>query len=436
MRHLGYFGGGAALILFLTGCGGTPPFLVERSKLGDRPEEVSGDTMKLSRPANDDFRGIKGGFHVVKSAGDWQSLYAAGTAKEPPTGVDFGKKMVWAAGAESNGISKVKIVRLVETSNTLHVYARETMRGEGCIAEKGAPPAADVAVSTRIDKPIKVHVEVEQAPSCGAPPAVQIACKVEPSENAAPKVTANPGDSVVCDAKLDATGAFVVVDRTWNLADLPGGSLAKLTFLQNSMRVKFPVDAFGDYTVHFEAVDESGRRGKGEATVNAYPPSNGDVVVQLGWAGFDLADDPSTFPRVALHLSGYERGAKGCTLESSPKPEWCEMKAQGALTHARIKGSKDRKFPVSVHYTDDRFDGGPYVCVRTYLNGQKVAESCDRQKRPAESIWDLGVLDGSVGEFVDPKTLPPEPPPPDEFPVVKPVGPKGGAKPAPPKPKK
>lgn len=435
----------------LGACATQPPLVVMRGEPGDKATTVQGDAVRFTRPPIAEYTGLKPGYHTARTLEEWRSMWD-GDPKVPST-LDFVKTMVYAAGAESPDVQAIKVLRVVDTANTLHVFTRETFRGEGCVKKSDEKAPLDFVVADRIDKSVQFHVEVERAPSCGAAPTAQVKCRVGAALEWSAKVSASPGDMVECEATTEAKGVFATIDKLWQLGEVPGGSTTKLTFAKENTRVSFPVDLFGRYAIAFEIIDDAGRRGRGEATCDVLPQSSDDMYLQLAWAGFDATDDPSTFPRVALRV--YEeldnkpppappkggkpvapaprpRG-KECSVASAAKPDWCEVKTQGILTHFRVKNPSKSRFHAYVAYTDDRVDGGPYVCVRAFLGGKRTTEVCDKQKRGPDETWDLGVLEGKTGApeletpFSPSSGAPPEPPP--EKPAPKPA-PKPGPKPA------
>jgi len=426
------------LPVWLGACATQPPLFVLRGEQGEKPAPVQGDTVRFVRPPVAEYSNMKAGYHVARTIEEWRSIWE-GDPKIPST-LDFVKTMVYAAGADSPDVQEIKILRVVDTANTLHVFTREVFRGENCVRKADEKTALDFVVADRIDKAVKVHVEVDRAPSCGTAPTAEVKCRVGQALEWSPKVSASPGDVVECEAKVEAKGVFATIDKSWQLAEVPGGSIAKLTFAKDNQRVSFPVDLFGRYAVGFEIVDDAGRRGRGEGACEVLPQSPDDMYLQLAWAGFDASDDPSTFPRVTLRVfeeldnkpppappvvkggkpapppPPRPRG-KECSLASGAKPDWCEVKTQGMLTHFRVKNPSKTRFHAYVHYTDDRVDGGPFVCVRAFLGGKRTTELCDKQKRSPDETWDLGVLEGRTGApeletpFSPTSGAPPPPPP-------------------------
>ena len=53
---------------------------------------------------------------------------------------------------------------------------------------------------------------------------------------------------------------------------------------------------------------------------------------------------------------------------------------------------------MAVHYTDERVQGQPMLCLRSYRDGKLAAERCDPDKRTDDTWWDIGVLDSATGK--------------------------------------
>jgi hypothetical protein len=211
-------------------------------------------------------------------------------------------------------------------------------------------------------------------------------------------------------------GTFAIVDQHWRFATVPAGSATKMTFSKNNTHVTFPVDGFGSYVVEFDMTDDAGRKGMGQGTAEVLPPKDNDTYVQLAWAHFDASDDPSTFPRVSLKIAEDGKpNPKVCAKDVPKKPDFCDIREQAPTVLFHLKGSRD-KFLVDANYMDERAKGGPYICVRTFFNGAKVADMCDDVPRPPDSVWTVGLLDAKTGQIGAP---PPPPPPAEEPPATK-----------------
>jgi hypothetical protein len=389
------------------GCEHSAPFAVEKAQLGEKSKLVTGDNMRLSRPAQEGYDGIKPGYYVVRTVEEWRALFERGQESSPPLAADFTRNMI-VVSAGTHAMTKTHVTRVLDTANTIHVYVQDTLRGAGCKNEKGTLPPFEVAITDRIDKPIRVHVDTEESTGCGTGPTATVKCRLVSGQNWSEKVSASPGAQVECEAITVATGAFAVVDKSWSFSELPGGSTTKMTFSRENTRVSFTVDIFGNFKPTFEVADEADRRGSASGVVEVLPPKSTDPFVQMLWAGFDASDDPSTFPRVELFThdmpTGKGQKERKCDIAASPKPDFCDMKREGAVTNLKLVGAAGKPFIMGVHYTDDRYDGGPYICLRVYLNGVRTADTCDRTKRGADDTWSLGALDTETGTFMDAAT--------------------------------
>ncbi len=400
----------------LIACGSTPPFLVFRGEPGEKLAPVVGDPVRIQQPGYEVFNGAKSGYHFVHSADEWKALFPGGEIPPLPTDLNFTRKMMIIAVADGKKVTHVKVTKVLDTASAVHLFVRETMEGQNCKSDHDGN-AYDAVITERLDKNIQVHVEVEPGKSCGAPPSARVTCRVGQGqwEN---KISAQPGETVECEAVPEVTGAFAIVDQAWHFTSIPGGSAAKMTFSKNNTHASFPVDGFGSYLVAFEVADEAGRKGTVQATVEVLPPKDGDTYVQFAWAHFDATDDPSTFPRVTLRITEDKTNPRVCAKDVSKKPDFCDIREQPPTVLYHLKGARD-KFLVEASYQDERAKGGPYVCVRTFFNGAKVADQCDDNPRPPDSVWTVGLLDAKTATIgaPPPPPAPSDDPPPGKKPV-------------------
>lgn len=313
-----------------------------------------------------------------------------------PATLDTSSSMLLLAVPESKDAVDVKMTKVVESTGFLHVWVRETMRGEGCVAHAGDRAPHEAIIVPRIEKPVKFYVEEARAESCGDPPKAEVRCRTGESKDWTTKIDAQPGDVVDCEMTVQTRGKFAVIDRSLLLSDVPGGSTAKLAYDKGPVRAKFRIDVFGTYLVRGEATDESGRKGTSQVEVTAAPGKTKDAVVQLVWTGFDASDDPDTFPRLTLaaHV-----GPRECSLDRQP-PDLCEVKRFSAYTIMRLKAS-DEKVPLSVRYVDERVEKGPLACIQVWFEGARTAELCDRKHRDPDERWDVGVVDMATGKLLE-----------------------------------
>ncbi|MFO0638832.1 MAG: hypothetical protein U0183_06420 [Polyangiaceae bacterium] len=399
----------------LSACGSTPPFLVFRSAPGEKLASVDGDPVRTRSPGYEVFPGAKAGYHFIHSPEQWKELFPGGEVPPLPTDLDFKRKMMILAVGDGKKVQGVKITKVLDTASTVHLFVRETLEGENCKSETESN-AYDAVITERLDKNIQVHVEMEPGKSCGAPPSAKVMCRVGSGSSWEPKIAAQPGETVECEAVPQVNGTFAIVDQHWRFATVPAGSATKMTFSKNNTHVTFPVDGFGSYVVEFDMTDDAGRKGMGQGTAEVLPPKDNDTYVQLAWAHFDASDDPSTFPRVSLKIAEDGKpNPKVCAKDVPKKPDFCDIREQAPTVLFHLKGSRE-KFLVDANYMDERAKGGPYICVRTFFNGAKVADQCDDVPRPADSVWTVGLLDAKTGQIGAP---PPPPPPAEEAPPSK-----------------
>lgn len=380
-----------------TSCGTAPPVTVVRTNLGEPTEAVAGDVVKVKRGAQEAFTGVRGGFYVIRGPEDWERAWPQGHVPPMPATLDTSRQMLILAVGETTDASALKVERVLETGSYLYAWVRETKLGDKC-PNKSQEHAFDAVIAPRLDKPVKFFVADERGESCGDPPVSKVECRHLNEKSWSTKLTAAPGDTLECTMTASANGKFELVDKVLSMSTLPAGSSAKLAFTKGPERAELELDVYGTYTVHAEAADEAGRRGKSIATIEAAPPKTKDVLVQLVWAGFDLRDESDTFPRVNLRVD--EGGAKGqrCSADI-PIPGLCEVKTRGAYTYMKIpEGS--RKLPVSVRFVDERVEKGPGPCVHVWYDGQRTAETCDRVHRDPDEIWRVGVLDTATGTLL------------------------------------
>ncbi len=385
----------------VAGCGATQAVTVVRVSEDERIPEVSGDPVKVRRGGLEGYTGLRGGYFVVRNAEDWHNAWAgssdAGPEPRMPGTFNTNRTMLLVGVGDRKNVVELSIEKVVETGDRVHVWARETLAGEGCQANAEQEPF-DAVLAPRIDKPVKFYVHAEPAGTCGKGPAVSVKCRVNSGAAWLPTVSASPGDTVECETTADLRGKFAVIDKGIAIAELPPGSSAKLAFTQGAARGSFKADVFGRYKVRGEATDESNRKGSEVATIDCMPPKTRDVVAQLVWTNFDASDDPSTFPRVQLRATDGTK-APPCAVDS-PRPSLCEAKTVGASTQMTLK-VPDKKVPLEVRYADERAEKGPAVCVQLFFDGAKTGEACDLKRRDADEVWRLGTVDTAVGKLVD-----------------------------------
>ena len=381
------------------GCGVSPPLTVIHVPAGEKPPTVEGDTIKFRRGAQESYVGIHGGYFLVRGQEDWLGAWPTGQAPALPATFEPARSMLVLGVAEKKEIADIKIQKILETADFIHVYAKESRIGENCPTPERMP--FDVVTAMRVDKKVKFYVEEVQGESCGAAPIAAVSCRIAGAKDWSTKVAARPGDKIECEMRDESRGKFAVIDTALSMGEVPSGSAAKLAYTKGPNRAAFTVDVFGSYIVKAEASDDMLRKGTATATIDALPPKTDDILVQLVWANFDAADDPETFPRTKLRVSEEGPRGRGCSADES-LPTLCEVKTHSAYTHMRLLPGGPRKLGLEVGYVDERVEKGPAVCVQLFYQGAKSAETCDRAHRDAGAKWTVGLVDTASGKFVEP----------------------------------
>lgn len=404
-----------AIAFALTGCTPSAQVSVVRTSAGDDGREISGDAMKVKRGVVAAYAGPRAGYFVLREPEDWESGWDTAKNGPRPAAADGGAQMGLFAVAEGVDTSTLKIGRVVENATHVHAFVSEMLIGKGCNTRPEKTPF-DAVLVRRTDKPVQFHVQSSREAPCGEAPAASLKCRVEKAQEWSERVSAQPGDSIECEATSEVRGSFAIVDRVLTLSGAPPGSSAKMTLTKGGTRGTFKVDVFGPYTLDFEAADDSGRRGTTRALVDATPPKTDDVWLQLGWGNLDRLDDPSTFPRVALALREIRDPKvksmippEECAAESKNHMPNCELHTLVGYAHAKVK-SRDQKVELAVSYQDERVEKGPMVCLRAWKKGEVTLEVCDRLGRAAGASWSPGQLDLATGKLFDPNAPPPAPP--------------------------
>jgi hypothetical protein len=382
------------LLLVSAACSSAPQVSVYRLGVGDQSQSLQGDPVKLKAAPDEPMPGIQRGYHVVRGEEDWQAAFGDTKAPPLPAGTASSKTMLLVGVPESQDATDVTITKVVESTGYLHVWARETMRGDGCARSKEIPHAA--VLVPRIEKAAKFYVEEARAESCGEPPKAELSCRKndEKSWATSTSIAAEPGDLVECELKAESRGRFALVDRVLSLTRVPAGSTAKLAFAHGPLRSALRIDRFGTYSIRGEATDEKNRKGFADLEVRAQAPRSKDAHVLLVWSDLDPNSDPDTLPRLTLvaQPSGHE-----CSLDKQPA-DICQMKRFGANTVLALKASQG-KVPLEVRYVDERADKGPTACVEVWFDGARTAQACDRAARPTDAHWSPGAVDMTTGEL-------------------------------------
>ncbi len=388
-----------ACLGFAVACGPLPSLYIHHMKAGKLAERRNGENIKVQRQDADQYGRPQPGYFALKSEEDWTDYWRnnGGGASVKNPKIDYSQKMVLIAATETSGTQALRMNSVVEDGTSMYVYVAATRAGDDCPTRTEGQTKHDMIIVDRTDKPIHFYVETKSAESCGEAPLASISCSVAGKAVSTPEFTANPGEVVECTSKVQVRGVFAQSDSHWTWLEHPASSSAKLTYDATGTKVKFTTDVFGRYGLKFEVRDDAGRLGEATALAKVGPQKDG-LLVQLGWTGFDRNDDPSTFPRISLLATGPDATKPDCSLDTAPKPSWCEIAKQGpTLTTLRFAGAMEGAYRLAVKYTDDRFVGGPIACVRIFLNGEQKQEVCDRDARKAGQDWTLGAVIARTG---------------------------------------
>ena len=388
-----------------------PPHVDDRTA-----PDIAGQDIEMKILPTDGFTDPKPGYYAVKSTDDWLLVW-----KDPrpdvrhpplPAGIDFKTQMLLVAVFEGPSTTGFELTSLRKSPDALHAYLTESIVGEGCKAPGAAQVWMVVAAVATTDADVHFHTDRMHADRCSAAPEAKVLCRVAGSGTpGTDKMIAQPGQTIDCDGMKSTPAAGTsIVDRNWYLESSPLGSTARVTTSANGLGLTFPIDAWGPYVVRHDVSDDSGKSGRGTATIDV-PPPNGVMGIELVWSHYDRSDDPSTFPRVQLHVVDHPAPLgdrqRDCSLDAQ-KPGWCEIAEVGVTQQAKLKAQDKHRYRVEVRYVDDRFKGAPIACVRTFPVGAKPVDICEYPDtvRKAGSVWSLGALDLADGTFADPNAPP------------------------------
>jgi hypothetical protein len=404
---------------------------------GVDPQPEGGDPMATTPIHRDDLAHHKPGYAVLRTTDDWDLFFADPSLR--PNGIDFTQQMVIAAYADDSTLSALNITKVTDTGSQVNVYATEVSPGDGCKQRQDHPAYTLVTVDKK-NEPVLVWVDRDQGARCEAdPPKVTVTCRVPPAKEWTENIVAPIGQTVECAAAVDAMQHRTIVDRDWSIRELPRGSDARVTLIDEANKASIVVDALGTYRLRVAATDEAARVGEAIAKIEAPPPSD-DLYVEMVWSNFTSSDDPDTFPRVELRAKEpagrdlnivpvappskaqsvlNQRRPPGapsiapkvvpnlCTIDLADHPLWCDTWKYGKNTLMRLRGASGGRFAITVHYVDDRFAGAPVACIRTFAKGKLALELCDNQLRKADTNWEIGSIVEATGRFDIPEDLTP-----------------------------
>lgn len=389
--------------------------VVHEGRPGERTPRQLGRDVELSHLSTKGFKGQKPGFFVVRAATEWVFVWSDPRPDRPrtppPPDVDWATQLVLVATSRTQGARSIELTNAVRTENgALQVYAVEELPGQGCTVKPRKRAPMDVGVVSGAFDEVVFWVDRNIGTTCGARPTARVECRVSGKTGATDKLTASPGDTLHCDGmRSDPGSAHAIVERNWYLTSTAPGSTSKIKVSDGAKIATAELDAYGTYEVRHEISDDEARAADASAIVLVPPPADA-IMVQLGWSKITSGDDPSTFPRV--ELLGTEVPAKlgsgvadkTCTSApgsvSFPQAPWCQVRTVAHVVQLRLAAAEKQSYRFGVRYVDERFQGGPMVCLRVFTKGKPPAETCDDNTRKAGDVWDAGVLDPETGALL------------------------------------
>jgi hypothetical protein len=402
------------LLAWVSGCSliGPPAHVaITRTPPGERAVREEGTNLKTrSWDVTVTREGLKRGYFVVKSDLDWRALWPSTDAdKVPvlPSDADFSREMLLVSSPPDPETTASGVENVVMTDRGVHAYVTETALGVDCPdgPDVNAKNYDFVRVQRVDDKEVSFHVDTAFGEPCGKPPEAAVACKpngttLSPDE----KLSVQSETAVVCVAS-NLKSSRPIFDLTWTWDLSPSGSTAKIDVTKGGRGATFMPDVIGLYRISLETSDDLQRKGTATAEVTVLPPS-GPLSLQMAWTKFDSNDDPATFPRVTLHAIGAWDASsrpvvpwgrvKDCSVDAAVAG--CIAKAAGPTTLMTLNPTSAKQFSIAVHYTDERVEGQPVLCVRAYRDGKMQTEACDSQVRKDDTWWDAAVIDAATGK--------------------------------------
>jgi hypothetical protein len=423
-----------ACIAVLAACAQvTVPARVFVSKVpqGVHVAREEGDAVNMTRWDMTPRSGLNRGYWIVKSEREWRELWSIDADRIPllPSGIDFGTEMLIVAAPADPEATDAHLHHVIDTpENGVHIYVSQILPGIGCPAARQDRVPVDLARVRSLDKEIHFHVDTKNEDPCAPPSEAKIACRADGTADYQEKLSVDPGKKVSCHSH-GKTGSRAMLDRTWSFRATPKGSVAKMTIADGEASISFATDAFGTYSVGLDVTDDLGRTSMATTEVTAAPPKDA-LVVQMLWTQFQPSDDPTTFPRVELHLVGEKAPpplAPGkiapplaarsqpwilvhgdCTVDNTHPPPWCHARELAPTTIEEVSIDANPLYRIGVHYLDDRYAGQPVLCVRTF-RGALAGEWCDEKVRAEGNWWDVIRVDSTTGKPPAPPAPPPAP---------------------------
>lgn len=408
------------LILALAGC--NPTLFVVEAPVGEKTPRDVGFEYELAHLHSEDYALQKPGMYVLVAAPDWLEIWENGhtaDAKLPVTPeVDWSATEALAIVASDEKVSAVQVDRIIETKGVLHVYVNEELLGDRCVPPVNKNPLRakthewpmDVVTFRKRPIPLTVHVDKAKGLSCDPVPKVDLKCVIAgtPAGDSS-TINAQPGQVIECDGTKATAAIGFISDRNWYFEKHPQESFAKFEVEADEQHAKFTIDAYGEYQVKMEAIDDRTKHGDGRVSVMVAPTDN--QVIQLGWTQWDRKDDPNKYPKLEVHFVevGFPLGTKDHDCTEGAPTSFCAIKLEGLTRQITVKNTKGR-YKLAVKYVDGRGAQQPVLCAHTFAKGSTVAvESCNYTEQAPGASWEPGVLNQSTGGFEDPnkpKTTP------------------------------
>lgn len=399
-----------------------PSLSVVESPVGEKTPRDVGFEYELTHTHSEDYALQKPGYWVMTAAPDWLDIWenghTAGAKLPVAPEVDWNVSEALAVVASDPKVSVVEIERIIESKGVLHVYVNEELLGDRCeppvnknpLRAKSHDWPMDVVTFRKRPIPLMVHVDKAKGLSCDPVPKVDLKCVIAgtPAGDSA-TINAQPGQVIECDGTKVTAQVGYIADRNWYFEKHPQESFAKFEVDANEQHSKFTVDAYGEYQVKLEAIDDRTKHGDGRVNVMVAPVDA--QIVQLGWTQWDRKDDPSKFPKLEVHLLevGFPIGTKDHDCTETVATSFCEIKVVANTRQIAVKNTKGR-YKLVVKYVDGREAHQPVLCAHTFAKGSTVAvESCNYTEQAVGASWEPGVLNQATGGFEDPnkpKTAP------------------------------
>ncbi len=386
------------------------PYELREGALGEKTQREIGFEVELTHFPTSGFSRLRPGVHVIDDATDWPTVFQNRTADfQMPHGpeVDWKKTMALVATAADGTATAIVIDRIIKTdTGALHVYVNEELRGDRCepppsknvLRAEAHEPPIDVVTITKSKLPIVVHLDRAKGLSCDPLPKVDMRCNVagKTHNEMSATIEAAPGDVIECDGTNVKTSIGYIAERNWYFERKPADSFTQMETDDKRIHASFKIDAFGEYRVRMEAVDDRHKSGEKKVQIDVAPPQDVQVI-QVGWTLHDKVD-PKALPKVEPHF--IELGTGRECSEAHAQPPWCEFKTSGLTQQIFVKTQHGARYRLIVGYGDAREAQMPVLCARAFVKGATVAlETCDFKERSAKDTWEPGIFNPDNGSF-------------------------------------